>query len=384
MGGALEGIRIIDLTTMVSGPLATMMLGDQGAEVIKVEAPGIGDAMRYIGSSRGGMSALFANCNRNKRSVVLDLTEDDGKEALRKLIAGADVFVQNFRPGAIDRLGFGYEDVKAIKPDIVYVSVTGFGETGPYAMRPVYDNVIQGISGIAAAQADVDTGEPDLIRNLVCDKVTALTNSQAITAALFARERGAGGQHVKLSMLDSALHFFFSDGLMNQSLLGDGVAFMPPISGSYIAIETKSGYMSITTVTDDQWHGFCRAVERPDMIEEKKYLTIFDRSMHLDELMNWVKEMLLTRTAKEWSERFVEETVPHSVVNTLEGVFEDPQVIANGSAVTIDHEHMGKMRVPKPPVDFGGTPSTIRLGAPKLGEHTEEILEELPDSVIGR
>jgi len=205
MAGPLSGIRIIDTTSYIAGPLATMVLADQGAEVIKVEPPGLGDVLRFLGSLRGGMSAFFATSNRSKRSLVLDLKREAGVEILRDLVAGADVFVQNYRPGVVERLGIGYEALRGVKSDLIYASLSGFGESGPYAGRPVFDNVIQALTGMAAAQTNSDTGEPDMIRHIVCDKATALTAAQAITAAIVARDRQGVGQHLRLNMLVSCV-----------------------------------------------------------------------------------------------------------------------------------------------------------------------------------
>ena len=229
MAGPLEGIRVIDLTTMVSGPLASSILGEQGAEVIKVEMPGTGDLIRHIGSSRGGLSAIFATLNRNKRSVVLNLREPRGRELLERLLEGADVFMQNFRPGVMAGMGFGEPELRRLNPELIYVSINGFGETGPYAQRRVYDIVIQALSGLAASQADPQTGTPDLVRNIVCDKVTAVSAAQAISAALFARERGAGGQHVRLAMLDSTIAFLWPDGMQSLTYLGEGATPPAPL-----------------------------------------------------------------------------------------------------------------------------------------------------------
>lgn len=193
ISGPLAGIRVVDLSNIISGPLATMILGDQGADVIKVEAPGMGDPIRMFGAMRGGLSSTFVSLNRSKRSIVVDLRRETGREILRRLLRGADVLVQNFRPGVLERLGFGYEAVRALAPDVVYASISGFGEHGPFADRPVYDNVIQAMSGFAAVQADPDTGTPELVRNLALDKATAYTVAQAVTAALLARARGRGG-----------------------------------------------------------------------------------------------------------------------------------------------------------------------------------------------
>ena len=218
-GGPLAGYKIIDLTNMISGPLATMMLGDQGADVIKVEAPGKGDYVRSGLHRSGGLAANFLNNNRNKRSIALDLKKPEGREILLRLAADADVFIQNFRPGVVERLGVGEADVRAVKPDIVYVSLSGFGENGPYAAKPVYDPIIQAASGLASVQGGSDQNQPRLIRTILPDKLTAVTAAQAVTAALLARERDGIGQHVRLSMLDAVMAFLWSSDMGGQTFI---------------------------------------------------------------------------------------------------------------------------------------------------------------------
>src|SRR5438552_11811684 len=263
MPGPLHGYRIVDLTSNVAGPLATMILGDQGADVIKVEAPDGGDATRggtdrrgadRRGTDRrGGFSASFLNNNRNKRSIVLDLKTAAGREALLRLAAGADVFVQNFRPGVADRLGVGEEPIRAVSPKIVYVSISGFGEKGPYAAKPAYDPVIQGFSGLATVQAGSDEARPRLLRTILPDKLTAITASQAITAALLARERTGAGQHVRLSMLEAVLAFLWASDMASQTFIGDEPAQQEAASSIDLIYETADGYMTVAALTDRQW-----------------------------------------------------------------------------------------------------------------------------------
>ena len=219
MPGPLHGFRVVDLTSMISGPLATMILADQGADVIKVENPDGGDHTRAANNRRGGFSAGFLNNNRNKRSVALDLRDPKAKQALLRLVATADVFVQNFRPGVADRMGFGEDALRAVKNDLIYVSISGFGETGPYAAKPVYDPLIQGVSGLASIQAGHDKERPRLVRTIVPDKMTAITASQAITAALLSRERTGLGQHVRLSMLDAVVAFLWASDMGSQTFV---------------------------------------------------------------------------------------------------------------------------------------------------------------------
>src|ERR1700731_350529 len=267
MPGPLHGFRIVDLTSNVSGPLATMILADQGAEVIKVEAPDGGDSTRSGPNRRGGFSAGFLNNNRNKRSIVLDLKNPAALDTLKRLAAGADAFVQNFRPGVADRLGVGEAAIRAVAPDIVYVSISGFGEKGPYAQAPAYDPVIQGFSGLATVQAGSDRARPRLLRTILPDKLTAITASQAITAALLARERTGEGQHVRLSMLEAVLAFLWASELSSQTFVGDEPARQEPASAFDLIYETADGYMTAAALTDRQGRVWGAVLGRPEGFE---------------------------------------------------------------------------------------------------------------------
>src|ERR1700726_5116257 len=303
MPGPLTGYRIVDLTSNVAGPLATMILADQGADVIKIEAPDGGDATRAGGSRRAGFTASFLNNNRNKRSVVLDLKTAGGREAVLRLAAGADVFVQNFRPGVADRLGVGEEPVRAVSPKIVYVSISGFGEKGPYAERPAYDPVIQGISGLATVQAGSDQARPRLLRTILPDKLTAITASQAITAALLARERTGEGQHVRLSMLEAVLAFLWSSDMGSQTFVGDEPARQEPAPAFDLIYATADGYMTVAALTDRQWAGLARVVGRPEWLEDERFKTPALRQKNIDARLQLTQEALMARPAAEWLER---------------------------------------------------------------------------------
>ncbi len=250
MPGALEGIRVVDLTSMISGPTATMILADQGADVIKVENPATGgDYVRHGANRRGGFSANFVNNNRNKRSVTLDLKQADGIAALLRIVATADVFIQNFRPGVAQRMGLGEDAVRAARPDIVYVSIAGFGFEGPYAPKPVYDPLIQALSGLATVQAGSDRERPRLVRTIVPDKVTALNAAQAVTAALLARERCGEGQHVHLAMLDAIVAFLWHSDMGSQTFVGDELPQQHAASFIDLIYETADGHISVAVMS---------------------------------------------------------------------------------------------------------------------------------------
>jgi crotonobetainyl-CoA:carnitine CoA-transferase CaiB-like acyl-CoA transferase len=378
-------VRVVDVSAVISGPLATQILGDQGADVIKVEPPGSGDLTRPMGTQRGGLSAIFAGANRNKRSVILDLQTTEGLEVFGRLVATADVLVQNFRPGAAERMGIGYEAMRRLKPDLIYVSISGFGSTGPHAGRRVYDPLIQAASGMAWAQGqDADAGgKPRLVRSIVCDKVTALTASQAITAALFARDRGAGGQHVELSMLDSAIAFHWADMMWNHSFVegeaegGDEIVRTADLADMYRLFDTADGSVIIVTGGDAEFQGLCSAFGREDMAADERYATLLGRMQRIEELIAWQAGELVKRSTDEVCELLDEAGVPCSRVNSMHDLADDPQVVHNGSIRIVDHPQGGAMRQPAPAVRYSGTPASVRRQAPRHGEHSDEVLREI-------
>ncbi len=381
--GPMHGIRIIDLSTVISGPLATQILGDQGADVIKVEPPGTGDLTRPMGTRRNGLSAIFAAANRNKRAIILDLKSESGVEILGELVATADVVVQNFRPGAVERMGIGYDDMRAIKPDIIYVSITGFGASGPYSSRRVYDPLIQAASGIAWAQGQGGDDSPQLVRSLVCDKVTALTACQAITAALFARDRGAGGQHVQLSMLDASIAFHWSDMMWNHSFVEESNAVHGEITRTadladlYQIYDTADGTVAVIVAGDLEFQGLCRAFACQHMIDDPRYTTLADRIAHIEELIEWQEQELAKRTTDEVCAILDEHEVPCSRINAVAELADDPQIRHNGSICHVDHPVGGAMRMARHPTHFEKTPATKQHPAPGHGEHTIEVLREI-------
>ena len=377
MAGPLNGVRVIDLSTVVSGPLAGMMLADQGADVIKVEAPGIGDILRASNPSRGGLTAFLANTNRGKRSLVVDLQDERGKKIVRDLARTADVFIQNFRPGAIDRLGLGDEALRALNPELIYVSISGFGETGPYANRRVYDPIIQGVTGHVAVQKNPITDFHDLVRNIVCDKASAYTAAQAICSALFARERGAGGQHIKVPMIDASLAFFWPDGMLKHTLVGDGIKPGLALYEVYRLTDTADGHLIYFAASKSELHGLFRALDRPDLVADERFdgpgLAPEDRAelggILEDEFRKWKTE--------EITRRLVDEQVPVGPALSLDEVFDDPQIRHNGSILERDHPTAGRLREARPGAHFGGTVPEVAAIAPRKGEHTDEILAEL-------
>src|ERR1700726_2312395 len=316
MPGPLHGYRVIDLTSNVSGPLATMILGDQGADVVKVEAPDSGDSTRAGANHRGGFSAGFLNNNRNKRSIVLDLKNPAALDTLKRLAAGADAFVQNFRPGVAERLGIGEAAIRAVAPNIVYVSISGFGEKGPYAQAPAYHPVIQGFSGLATVQAGSDKARPRLLRTILPDKLTAITASQAITAALLARERTGEGQHVRLSMLEAVLAFMWSSDMGSQTFVADETPRQEAASAIDLIYETADGYITAAALTDRQWQGLTRALEKPEWLEDERFKTPALRSQNIEARLQMTQDALIGRSSAEWLDRLTQADVPCGPVLT--------------------------------------------------------------------
>ncbi|HKU95899.1 MAG TPA: CoA transferase [Vineibacter sp.] len=376
MPGPLHGYRILDLSAVISGPYGTMILADQGADVIKVEPPGTGDFTRSAGNKSGGLSASFLNNNRNKRSITVDLRRPEGVEVVKRLARTCDVFVQNFRPGVVDRLGVGEEAIRAVAPKIIYVSLSGFGESGPFAHKPVYDPIIQALSGLASVQGGSDSARPRLVRTILPDKLTAVTSAQAITAALLARERTGEGQHVRLSMLDAIVAFLWSSDMGAQTYVGREVSAQRAASFIDLIYETKDGYMSVAVMTNDQWAALTRAVERPQWRDDPRFATTELRDVNIDARLELIQSALIERTTDEWMQRLEAEGVPCVPVLTRGQMITHPQIEATGIIVESDHPQAGRLRQTRNAARFSGTPPEHRHGAPQLGEHTNEILRE--------
>jgi crotonobetainyl-CoA:carnitine CoA-transferase CaiB-like acyl-CoA transferase len=376
MSGPLTGVRVLDLTSMVSGPVATMLLGDQGADVIKVE-PLTGDLVRYMGPNRDGLTSGFISSNRNKRSIAVDLKQEAGMDVVKRLAATSDVFVQNFRPGAIERMGLGEDVVREIRPDIVYVSISGFGETGPYAHKRVYDPVIQALSGLAAIQRDRETGRPKMVRTIIPDKTTALTAAQAITAALFARERSGEGQHVKLAMLDTMVAYLWPEGMSGFTFIGKEVKAARAQFAQDLIFATTDGFITAGAVSDAEWVGMCRALEREEWIDDERFNTPNGRIVNVQERLRMTAEVLATRSSEEWLARLDAEGVPCAPVLDRHEVFEHEQVRINEMVEELEHPVAGRIRQPRPAARFDRTPAGIHRHAPMLGEHTDELLQEM-------
>lgn len=375
MPGPLAGYRVIDVTQMLSGPMSTMILGDQGADVIKVEPPKTGDLTRAFGSK--GISPTFSMINRNKRSVAIDLKQEQGVALLKQLVAESDVFVQNFRPGAVERMGIGEEALRQVKPDLIYVSISGFGEVGPYAHKRVYDPVIQALSGLTDIQRDPVTGRPKMMRLVIPDKVTALTAAQATTAALLARERTGKGQHVRLAMLDAVVSFLWPEGMAYHTFVRNGEAVARPQDVRDLIFETADGYITAGAMSNKEWEGLVRALEKPELLEDERFRTPAGRMKHADVRLEMTAEVIKTGTTADWIAKLDAEQVPCAPALSREEMLTNEQILANQLIVESEHPHVGRTRMTRPAARFDATPAELRLPAPMLGEHTDEVLTEM-------
>jgi crotonobetainyl-CoA:carnitine CoA-transferase CaiB-like acyl-CoA transferase len=361
---------------MVAGPVATMMLADQGAEVIKIEPPR-GDLMRHLSQSRRGMSAFFLCCNRNKRSLAVDLKAAEGLEIVKKLIATADVLIHNFRPGAAERVGLGEEAVRGIRKDLVYVSISGFGESGPYAGQRAYDPVIQALSGLADVQRDRDTGRPRMVRTIIADNTTALTAAQAITAALFARQKSGQGQHVRVAMLDAMISYLWPDAMTSLTFVGDETDPSDGELGPDLVFAAQDRYLTAAALSDDEWAGMCRALNRQDLIDDPRFKTAHDRTRHAVERREIVAAEIEKWTASEILSRLLSNDVPSAPVLSRFELLEDRQVRENHILEEFQSESFGKVRMPRPAALFDHTPASVHALAPMLGADNAAILGAL-------
>lgn len=379
MPGPLDGFRVIDLTTMISGPLATMTLADQGAEVIKIEHPKGGDLSRQVTGRRGGFSASFLNNNRGKKSVTLNLKDPRGVKAALRLCEGADVFVQNFRPGVAERIGLGEAAVRAVCPDIVYTSIAGFGFEGDWARKPVYDPLIQALSGLANVQGGADSARPRLVRTILPDKLTAIQTAQAITAALLARARTGEGSHVRVSMLDTVLAFLWSSDMAGHTFVGDEE---PPEKGveaqSFVELiyQTADGWMAVSAHTDSTWAGLSTAVGRPDWLRDPRFATVAAREENKTARLELTQEALIEDTTDNWMQRLSAHDVPCAPVLRRDQVYTHPQVQANGVVIEQDHPQAGPIRQTRTPARFSATPPDAPGPARRLGEDSRAVLAQ--------
>ncbi len=379
MPGPLNGVRVLDLTGVVSGPFATMFLADQGADVLKIE-PISGDITRRSRATidrKGEFSALFISSNRGKRSLAVDIKSEAGKEVLAKLVAKADVLVQNFRPGTMERLGLGPDDLRARHPRLIYVSISGVGETGPYVKKRVYDPIIQGLSGFADIQSQPVTNRPQMIRTIVCDKTTAVMTAQAVAAALYAREKTGQGDHIRLAMLDVMISYLWPEGMMQYTVVGAEATAADPNDRPDLVFKTSDGYITAGTISDSEWQGFCRATGDPELANDARFATPGGRSVNATARINKMQEYIAEHTTAEWLERLDAADVPCAPILRRSEIIHNEQVVARGIITEIEQPGVGKVRQPKPAARFERNQATIGGPAPRVGEHSREVLAEL-------
>jgi len=375
MAGPLAGIKIVDLSQIVSGPMAATILSDQGAEVIKVESPG-GDPVRSLGPRKGDRSAMFIAVNRGKQGLAIDLKTRGGRAILERLVGWADVLVENFRPGTMERLGFGYDRCAEINSRLIFASITGFGQEGPYRNIRVYDMVAQAVSGIAATQVD-HQGRPSLVRSLIADKVTAVTMAQAITAALFHRERTGIAQRIDVAMLDAALAFNWPEGMYNHSFLDDAPRPFPEYGALSRLWAAGDGQVAIGIMQDVEFTALARSLGREDLATDPRFQSVVGRMQNQKEWAPEIGRELAARTKDELMAGFIREGAVGGRVNSCAEVVDDPQVVFNEAIVEIDHADAGRVRAARTPARFGLTPAVVAGAAPRLGEHGRAVLATL-------
>ena len=374
--GPLNSIKVLDLTSMVSGPLAAAILGDQGADVLKVE-PVHGEQLRHLGEPHNGVPASFFSCNRNKKSLAVDLKTEAGKDILWKLIDSADVLLQNFRPGAMSRMGFDESEVRRRNKRIIYVSISGFGDKGPYAHKRVYDPIIQGLSGATDIQADRNTGRPNMFRIILADKVSAMTAAQAVSSALFHRERVGEGQHIQLSMLDATVAFFWPEAMTGLTFAEKETDVTKTFSSIDLIYETSDGYITISVISDKEWKGICEVLNCEELIQDERFVTSRARRQHSEERRSVIGEMVEKWTSDELLKSLDENDVPCApLLNRME-LMEHPQIVESQTIQKLEFEGFGEVRQARPAARFQLTESEIRSPAPKLGQHSTEVLGSL-------
>jgi len=379
MPGPLTGIRVLDFTAVVSGPFATMFLADQGAVVLKIEPIG-GDSVRRSGApvdKAGEFSALFISSNRGKRSLSIDIKRDAGREVLAKLVARADVVVQNFRPGAMERLGLGPEQLRARDPSLIYVSISGVGETGPYVRKRVYDPIIQGLSGFADIQSQAVTNRPQMIRTIVADKTTSIFTAQAVSSALYAREKTGHGDHIQIAMLDVMISYLWPEGMAQYTVVGAEPPAAGPNDRPDLVFKTTDGYITAGTLSDSEWQGFCRASGDPELAADARFATQLSRSANATARIHKMAEYIAQRSTAEWLQRLDANDVPCAPVLRRGEIIGNEQVVARQLITEFDQPGVGRVRQPKPAARFERSEAEIGGPAPRVGEHSRDELVDL-------
>ncbi len=376
--GPLDGIRVVDLTSVLMGPYCTQILADLGADVVKVESP-LGDTSRYVGPTKTkGRSGMFANLNRGKRGVVLDLQTEEGRELCLKLVERADIVLQSMRKPAIERLRLNYETVSAVNPGVIYASLYGYGREGRYSGRAAYDDTIQAVSGMAMLQAEINP-EPQYVTTVLGDKVSALSAAYALMAALFHRQRGGKGQEIEVPMFEIMASFLLAEHIA-------GAAYVPPLTRPVYTrtvtpyrrpYKTADGYISVLVYNDKQWQRFAALAGRPDLAKDERFISQSQRSVNIAAFCEFVAETIAQKTSAEWMELLNEAEIPVARLNEMADLYTDPHLADVGFFRTLQDPLDGAMLFPESPVRFSDTPGGFERAGPMLGEHTAEVLREL-------
>lgn len=374
----LENIKVLDLTRVLAGPYATMILGDLGADIIKIEMPVIGDDARHFGPYMMDESAYFMSINRNKRSMTLNLKAEKGRELLIEMIKQVDVIVENYRPGTMEKLGLGYEVLSKVNPRLIYAAASGYGHTGPYSERPAYDAVVQAMGGLMSITGDVG-GKPIRVGTSIGDVTAGLFTTIGILAAVNSRNITGKGQKVDVSMLDCQVAIL-ENAIARYVVTGE----IPKPAGNkhpsivpFEPFETQNGEIMIAAGNDALWSKYCHAIDKIDLIKDERFTTNSIRNDNYEELRPLIAEAMKNKTTEQWQNILDEAGVPNGPINTVDKVIKDPQVIAREMIVEIEHPIAGMLKVPGIPIKLSDTPGEIRMRSPLLGEHTEEILKEI-------
>lgn len=379
MSGPLSGVRVLDLTGVVSGPFATMFLADQGADVLKIE-PIDGDITRRSRAPIGKtneFSALFISSNRGKRSLAVDIKHETGREILTRLAGQADVLVQNFRPGTMERLGLGPDELRARHPRLIYVSISGVGDSGPYVKKRVYDPIIQGLSGFCDIQSQAVTNRPQMIRTIVCDKTTAVFTAQAVSSALYAREKTGQGDHIQVAMLDTMIAYLWPEGMMQYTVVGAEGTTADPNDRPDLVFRTSDGFLTCGTISDSEWRGFCKATSDPELANDARFATPSARSVNATARIHKMQEYIVQHTTAEWLARLDAADVPCAPILRRGEIIHNEQVVARGIIAEFEQPGVGRVRQPKPAARFTVNEAAIGGPAPRVGQHSREVLRDL-------
>ncbi|MBI4640112.1 MAG: CoA transferase [Candidatus Tectomicrobia bacterium] len=371
----LDNVKVVDLTRVLAGPFSTMILSDLGAEVIKIEVPEGGDEARGVSPFKGNVSAYFMSINRGKKSVTLNLKDPRGKEIFLKLARWADVVVENFRPGVMEKLGLGYERLKGVNPGLVYAACSGFGQTGPYAQRPAYDMIIQGMSGVISITGEANR-PPVRVGVSIGDLAAALYTTVGILTALHERERSGTGQMLDIAMLD-ALIALLENAIARYDVTGEvprPMGSRHPSITPFQVFSSQDGYVVLAISSDAQWEKFCRKVGRDDLADDLRFKTSASRSQHADLLIPIVEEIMKGRTTEEWVDEMLQVGVPCGPLHTVDQALNDPHTKARKMLAEVSHPKAGRFRMASNPIKFSKGEIEITKPAPDLGEHTDEIL----------